>query len=118
MEYKRDRRSGRFVMVEPTIGRTDYQEEIATLNGVNVVQAAYRSMAGLPDATKVPPPRPTLWRDATSEVRSRQAQPNAPVPEGVTGTRVVDALYRINDPGPWLESQFQRVAKRIYRKRR
>lgn len=118
MEYKRDRRSGRFVMVEPTIGRTDYQEEIATLNGVNVVRAAYRSMAGLPDAAKIAPPRPTLWRDTTSEARSRQAQPNATVPDGVAGARVVDALFRASDPGPWLESQYQRVAKRIYRKRR
>src|SRR5258708_4135150 len=28
MEYKRDARDGRFYMVEPTVGRTDFQEEI------------------------------------------------------------------------------------------
>src|SRR5438874_1067351 len=31
MEYKRDRRDGQFYMVEPTVGRTDYQAEIANL---------------------------------------------------------------------------------------
>lgn len=43
MEYKRDVRSGEFYMVEPTIGRTDYQEEVATLNGVNIPLAAYEA---------------------------------------------------------------------------
>ena len=118
MEYKRDRRSGRFVMVEPTIGRTDYQEEIATLNGVNIVQAAYRSMAGLPDATVRPRGRPVIWRDATGDARSREAQPDAPVPIEIVGARMVDALYRVGDPVPWLKSQLQRVAGRVARLRR
>ncbi len=48
MEYKRDTRSGEFRMVEPTIGRTDYQEEVATLNGVNLPHAAWCSELGLP----------------------------------------------------------------------
>jgi D-aspartate ligase len=41
MEFKRDTRTGRFFMVEPTVGRTDYQEEVATLNGANISYAAY-----------------------------------------------------------------------------
>lgn len=118
MEYKRDRRSGRFVMVEPTIGRTDYQEEIATLNGVNVVQAAYRSMAGLPAVGTHPPARPVIWCDSTGDARSREAQPDASVPTQVAGLRVVDALYRTGDPVPWLKSQMQRVAGRIARIKR
>ena len=42
MEYKRDARDGRFYMVEPTVGRTDYQEEIAFLNGVNIPRGVPR----------------------------------------------------------------------------
>ena len=41
MEYKKDRRTGQFVMIEPTVGRTDWQEEVAMLNGVNIPFAAY-----------------------------------------------------------------------------
>ncbi len=42
MEYKRDRRDGRFHMIEPTVARTDFQEEVATLNGMNIPLASYR----------------------------------------------------------------------------
>jgi D-aspartate ligase len=40
MEFKRDRRDGQFYMVEPTVGRTDFQEEVATVNDVNIPLAA------------------------------------------------------------------------------
>ena len=46
MEFKRDRRDGQFYMVEPTVGRTDFQEEVATVNGVNIPLAAYRHEVG------------------------------------------------------------------------
>ena len=41
MEYKKDARTGRFLMIEPTVGRTDFQAEVATLNGINIPLAAY-----------------------------------------------------------------------------
>ena len=46
MEFKRDARSGEFLMIEPTVGRLDWQEEVATLNGVNIPLAAYRHETG------------------------------------------------------------------------
>ena len=51
MEYKRDRITGTFYMIEPTVGRTDYQEEIATLNGVNIPLAAYCDLSATPRRT-------------------------------------------------------------------
>ena len=48
IEYKWDDNHRRFVMVEPTVGRTDWQEEIATLSGVNIPLSAYRHEVGLP----------------------------------------------------------------------
>jgi len=48
MEYKQDQRTGKFFMIEPTVGRTDWQEEVASLNGVNIPLAAYRYELGLP----------------------------------------------------------------------
>jgi D-aspartate ligase len=36
VEYKRDARDGRFLIIEPTVGRTDWPEEVAALAGVNI----------------------------------------------------------------------------------
>lgn len=115
MEYKRDSRNGRFVMVEPTIARTDYQEEVATLNGVNLVQAAYRSIAGLKPAPQRPAPSPAIWRDATSDENAKAANPGAEFPAAAVGMRVIDAVFRTDDPGPWLQSQYSRVRSRLRR---
>jgi predicted ATP-grasp superfamily ATP-dependent carboligase len=117
MEYKHDRRSGRFVMVEPTVGRSDYQEEVATLNGVNIVRAAYRSLAGLPPLSEDRPKRMKVWRDAVSDVRSRLAQPYHRIPDDVANAPHVDALFRMSDPGPWLANIAARIGARLGRKR-
>jgi D-aspartate ligase len=92
LELKRDQRTGRFVLIEPTVGRTDQQAEIATLYGVNIPLAAYRATLGLP----VPPPaRATgtfAWR--------RTPRHRAPLGELPSGTRVVDGYFRASDPLP------------------
>jgi predicted ATP-grasp superfamily ATP-dependent carboligase len=48
VEFKRDRRNDRFVMIEPTVGRTDWQAEIATFSGVNIPLIGYRHATGEP----------------------------------------------------------------------
>jgi D-aspartate ligase len=118
MEYKRDPRSGRFVMVEPTVGRSDYQQEVATLNGVNIVRQAYRAQAGLPPLAPAQPSRRKVWRDPFTDERSRQAQPALPVPAEAEGAQIVDALFRMNDPGPWLSDIAATIAVRLARLRR
>ncbi len=101
MEYKKDARSGRFVMVEPTVGRTDYQEEIATLHGINIPFAAYLHEIGLPaaDATAPRAGRPVVWRDFFAERKSRARQPDG---GDLSGLTVYDACWRAADPLPGL----------------
>jgi hypothetical protein len=41
IEFKRNSRTGQFLMIEPTVGRVDGQEEVATLHGLNIPLAAY-----------------------------------------------------------------------------
>ncbi len=41
MEYKFDKRNGQYYIVEPTVCRTDFQEQLATANGVNIPYIAY-----------------------------------------------------------------------------
>jgi D-aspartate ligase len=96
MEFKRDRRSGQFHLVEPTVGRTDHQSEIATLNGVNLPLTAYADLCGLPLPSVRPVHRPRIWRDPDADAKAAM-QGNAEMPRG----RVVDAYFRLQDPAPW-----------------
>ena len=114
MEYKRDRRDGRFYMVEPTVGRTDMQEEIASLNGVNIPEAAYRCELGLsvPPAETVNPPRG--WRDPIGSSIARGAGAKV-ARELTTGIRVQDAYFRADDPAPFFALKLRGVRNKISR---
>lgn len=108
MEYKRDARDGRFYVVEPTVGRTDFQQEVATVNGVNIPYAAYCHECGLPvpDAEKLPL---AIWREATTDRWSEQTQGPHPA---FRQFRVRDAYFRGDDLRPWLDQQWHRVVQR------
>ncbi len=112
MEYKRDVRDGRFYMVEPTVGRTDFQEEVATVNGCNLPLAAYRhEMERAAPATKpVSPPR--VWRDAQvdrwSAMESGYEEDTQSASYAVT-----DAHWRWRDPLPGLDHFTDRVRQAL-----
>jgi len=110
MEYKRDRRSGRFVIVEPTVGRSDWQEEIATLCGVNLPLQAWRAECGLPPEPPRPMAEPQAW--SASLFHPRPALPE--------GTRLRDGWLRLDDPLPGLHHYLvgelgRRVLRRLGR---
>lgn len=113
MEYKRDARTGAFRMVEPTVGRTDYQAEIATLNGVNLPYAAYCGALGtrLPAAPLMS--SATAWRVRSEDVQSARAQNQRPSDgfEAVGG--IVDALWRWSDPLPGLVNVSRRARQAL-----
>ena len=108
MEYKRDSRSGEWRMVEPTIGRTDYQEEVATLNGVNLPYAAWCAELGLPPLPVVTMKRPIAWHVRSEDRQSATAQKQRSS-EGFVDGRVVDALWRWCDPLPYLIQSWRQV---------
>lgn len=108
MEYKRDERDGRFYVVEPTVGRTDFQEEVATLNGVNLPYVAYCHETGRPVPRPVAGPL-RIWRDATTDRWSAQAQGPHPA---FAQHQAVDGTFRLDDPLPWLALQRDRVRQR------
>ncbi len=95
MEFKRDR-TGKFFMIEPTVGRVDWQEEVATLNGVNIPLAAYLHETGAdaPFVTVAMPP--TIWRDTGRHWKSHA------VDKETARARVYDAYWRLDDPLPTL----------------
>lgn len=117
MEFKRHALTGEFFAIEPTVGRTDYQEEVATLNGVNLPYAYYRSLTTDGTAPAVEPVRDrrVVWRDRLADRRS-SAHPEQVVLNWPRGHgEIRDALWRSSDPMPWLMTQWQRVAHRTGR---
>jgi D-aspartate ligase len=89
LEFKRDPRTQRFIIIEPTVGRTDSQEEIAALNGLNLPLIAYRYELGLP-----PPEEPlhntAAWRESFLHIGRS------------SGLRSYDGYWRTDDPLPAL----------------
>jgi predicted ATP-grasp superfamily ATP-dependent carboligase len=52
MEFKRPPGTERFAMIEPTVGRTDWQESVAELNGTPLPLIAYKDLIGAQQPTK------------------------------------------------------------------
>jgi D-aspartate ligase len=91
LEFKRDSHTGRCLIIEPTVGRTDWQEELATLCGMNLPLMTYSGELG-----QQPPAAGTqgalrAWRES-----ARFRAPLAP------GVRAVDGFFRWSDPLPAL----------------
>jgi D-aspartate ligase len=113
IELKRDPATGDFYLIEPTVGRTDQQEEVATLNGVNIPYAAYCDLTGAPLPTQQKTPRrPKTWRDPLPTRWAQQqlrAEGRAAPSLRSTPPGVIDAYFRWDDPLPGLLNQAQRL---------
>lgn len=110
LEFKRDIRSGRFLIIEPTVGRTDWQEEIATVCGVNLPLLAYQAAVG--DS----PPAGNVICSANCAWRSER---QFAVPRSLidSGARVVDGYFRWLDPMPAAYYYgYERLARRAWRR--
>jgi len=94
VEYKWDTRTRRFVIIEPTVGRTDWQEESATLAGLNIPLAAYRHEFDLSIEAAGPIVQRFVWQASYLDrlmLGSDCVPPNA---------IVYDGYWRFDDPLP------------------
>jgi predicted ATP-grasp superfamily ATP-dependent carboligase len=106
LEFKRDSRTGRFLIIEPTVGRTDWQEEIATLCGVNLPLLTYLAELDTPAPTSAGTFLPRAWR---SSVRFRSRLP--------PGVRMIDGFFRWPDPFPaFYYYGYERALMRVWRR--
>jgi D-aspartate ligase len=109
LEFKRDSRTGRFIVIEPTVGRADWQEEIATLSGVNLPLLTYRAELGLPTSLNGQKSLPVAWRSSAEHKR--------PPGRSLSGTRIIDGFFRWSDPLPALYYYgLERFLYRIWRR--
>lgn len=113
MEYKRDVRSGEFRMVEPTIGRTDYQAEVATLNGVNLPYTAWCAELGRPAPARPTPTRTLAWRVRSEDEQSALAQGQRPAEGFEAYGGIADAWWRWSDPMPGLVQNWRRIRRAL-----
>ena len=109
MEFKRDRHDGRFYFVEPTIGRSDYQEEIAFLNGVNIPLAAYLDALGRSGKVEPEQKPQRAWRDAIGYARARMAGAPDLLSTLSPNIKICDAMFRIDDPMPYVASKLYAI---------
>lgn len=111
MEFKHDARRGGFYMIEPTVGRTDYQHEIATLSGCNVLAMMVAGLAGAP----VPgcgPAHTCTWYDEVADAKALAAGASDQL---MRDRPRVAAVWRPNDPMPTLADLAQRATGRLRR---
>lgn len=112
LEFKRDVRTEKLLMVEPTVGRTDWQEEIATLCGVNLPAIAYWRALG--HAPALPQSRGASRRYAWRAERHFRLSP-----EFRADRRVVDGYFRWTDPLPGIyQYAYERGVRRAFRRAR
>lgn len=113
MEFKRDARDGLFYMVEPTVARTDFQEEVATVNGYNLPLAAYCHELGLPLALPQRADPPRVWRDAQADRWSQDEGGDSLDVQVFADLPVVDAFRRLSDWRPWTDHLVGRLRERL-----
>jgi predicted ATP-grasp superfamily ATP-dependent carboligase len=118
IEFKRDARTGSFLMIEPTVGRIDGQEEVATLHGCNIPAAAYFYQIGSVVPSVLDNRPPVIWRDSISHWKAVSRQ-HASL-SSRRGMKIYDAYWRRDDPVPILfhlrresEMSLRRTLRRV-----
>lgn len=94
VEFKWDTEAQKWVIIEPTVGRTDWQEEIATLMGVNLPLAGYLCECDLPVPPMPQHDQKIVWQASFVE-RWKVGSSGIPA-----NSKVVDGFWRWNDPMP------------------
>jgi D-aspartate ligase len=115
IEFKKDVRTGQFLMIEPTVGRFDAQAEVATIHGVNIALTAYLHEAGLPAPPIQTDSVPVVWRDSWAHWRSARRYRSQPTAK--PNKRVYDAYWRLDDPMPALFHVLGALRRTVHRAR-
>ena len=87
---------------------------VASLNGVNIPEAAYRYECGLPQVAPKKVPVPQIWREPMTDRWSFE-EGGGGIDQRSRGHVVRDAYWRWNDPRPWLDLMLGRIGAKLGR---
>jgi predicted ATP-grasp superfamily ATP-dependent carboligase len=73
VEFKMRPETDEAVIMEPTVGRTNYQSEVAVVNGYNIPLAAYCDLSGLPVPIGTPKSGPVKLIDDAAHIKAGRA---------------------------------------------
>ncbi|MDE1463951.1 hypothetical protein [Spartinivicinus poritis] len=110
MEFKKDKISGEFIMVEPTVGRTDFQHEIATLSGINILKSILYHFLKRPIPQSKNSPSPIVWQEFISDYLSMKESGKTGFPKHA---KIYQAIKRWNDPMPYIHQLFTRLKNKL-----
>ncbi|MDO6425498.1 hypothetical protein Q4489_00655 [Thalassotalea sp. 1_MG-2023] len=112
MEYKFDVNRKGFYMIEPTVGRTDYQHEIAALSGCNILKAIVDFHLGgsIKDLVSPSSYNEVLWFD---EISDANALAHGGIKMADEPSKKFGALFRFSDLGPYFFAFKQKVKRRL-----
>jgi D-aspartate ligase len=120
IEYKIAPGTQRPVIMEPTVGRTNYQNEVAVLNGVNIPAIAYCDLTGGRYVATAPPARPVKLIDGGAELKAAVTywrMGELGVAQWLTersGNRKY-MMVRAGDLGPFLASMGVKIKRSVRR---
>jgi len=115
MEYKMRLGSNTPVIIEPTVGRTDFQSEVAVLNGINIPAIAYFDLARLPLPTATEPVTPTKLVDGSTHWRAARVFMTQPHELGIRKWlkarkgRKRYMILRAEDYRPFISSLYMKI---------
>lgn len=118
LEFKKDKKTGQFYLIEPTVGRTDYQGGIAPANGINIPYVAYCNMLSLTILEYKQSHKKVKWIDRVPDNRAKEQSvkegklTNAEYKKSLSGRKVY-SVFAWDDPLPSLCILKSKIKNRI-----
>lgn len=108
MEYKWDEIKKKFYIIEPTVGRTDFQHEVAPLSGINFIQEIgyFFGKCSKPERYR----KKIVWREGYAD---KMALSVGSATEVEKGSSYFDALFRFTDPVPAISKITNRLSRKF-----
>lgn len=117
IEFKIDSRDGKYYLIEPTVGRTEHLNALATANGVPVTLNAYESLAGVALSPAKKGSHSVVYISLMDNLFSaiRYARDGVEHPlswfRNIT-QRKLYSLWSFDDPAPYLRTQGKYLARK------
>jgi predicted ATP-grasp superfamily ATP-dependent carboligase len=116
IEYKMSYKLDNPIIMEPTVGRTDYQSEVAVLNGQNIPATAYFDLVGSPPIKHIQPVKSYKLICGIREVKAAwkyYCTGNLTLSQWIkdrSGHKKY-MLFRLDDPMPFIFAMYKRIRR-------